>query len=269
MDIEAIRKHCLGFPHATENVQWGADLCFKIDGKMFAVASLEVGPVRLSFKCTPENFAELCERRGIIPAPYLARAQWVALQSFDAVARRGVAELLTESYWLVWQRLPKKRRIELAISRRCGESDSVPKKKDCSGGAKKGPRRLQRVAANEAWTAGGWTSRCYVCSVERRSARLQPAAARHGRQKAARRPQSWNRQVFAIVREGDALRFLGYVPEDGVNLGRDAVHDPPPRSKSNSRITLGFTASCLIRRACLPPGKADAISRKVVRTANC
>jgi predicted DNA-binding protein (MmcQ/YjbR family) len=115
MDIDSIRKHCMGFPHATENVQWGADLCFKVEGKMFAVASLEVGPVRLSFKCTPENFAELCERQGIIPAPYLARAQWVALKSLSAVPDAELRELLAESYWLVWQRLPKGRWIELTI----------------------------------------------------------------------------------------------------------------------------------------------------------
>src|SRR5271165_3196773 len=64
MNIEAIRKHCLGFPHTTENVQWGCDLCFKVDGKLFAVTPLEPAPVQLSFKCTPEMFAELCERPG-------------------------------------------------------------------------------------------------------------------------------------------------------------------------------------------------------------
>ena len=114
MDIDSIRQHCLGFPHATENVQWGFDLCFKVDGKLFAVAPLEVAPVRLSFKCTPENFAELCERTGVIPAPYMARAQWVALQSLTAVSDRELRELLAESYRLVWKRLPKKRREELA-----------------------------------------------------------------------------------------------------------------------------------------------------------
>lgn len=31
-------------------------------------------------------------------------------------------------------------------------------------------------------------------------------------------------QFFAIVRDGDALQFLAYIPEDGVNLGRDAKH---------------------------------------------
>ena len=74
MDIDELRRYCLEFPHTTENVQWGIDLCFKVDGKLFAVAPLEVAPVRLSFKCTPENFAELCERADVIPAPYMSRA---------------------------------------------------------------------------------------------------------------------------------------------------------------------------------------------------
>ena len=116
MDIDAIRKHCLSLPHATENIQWGCDLCFKIDGKLFAVTPLEVAPVRLSFKCTPENFADLCERTGIIPAPYMARAQWVALESLNAIPDDELRELLSESYRLVWERLPKKRREALAGS---------------------------------------------------------------------------------------------------------------------------------------------------------
>lgn len=114
MNIDAIRKHCLGFPHATENVQWGCDLCFKVDGKLFAVTPLEVAPVRLSFKCSPEDFAELCERPEIIPAPYMARAQWVALQSLSAIPDDELRQLLAESYRLVWERLPKKRREALA-----------------------------------------------------------------------------------------------------------------------------------------------------------
>lgn len=113
MDIETIRRCCLAFPHATENVQWGYDLCFKIDGKLFAVTPLEPAPVRLSFKASPENFTELCERPGIIPAPYMARAQWVALQQLNAVPDSELRELLRESYRMVFARLPKKRQLDL------------------------------------------------------------------------------------------------------------------------------------------------------------
>jgi predicted DNA-binding protein (MmcQ/YjbR family) len=129
MDIEAIRKHCLGFPHTTENVQWGFDLCFKVDGKLFAVAPLEVAPVVLSFKCTPENYAELCELPNVIPAPYMARAQWVALQTLNAIPDDELRHLLAQSYRLVWERLPKKRReaIAGAVATKPKASPSVKK----------------------------------------------------------------------------------------------------------------------------------------------
>jgi predicted DNA-binding protein (MmcQ/YjbR family) len=113
MDIEALRKHCLQFPHTAENVQWGYDLCFKVDGKLFAVTPLEPAPVRLSFKCSAENFAELCERPGVRPAPYMARAQWVALEQLNTLPDSELRDLLAESYRLVWERLPKKRQAEL------------------------------------------------------------------------------------------------------------------------------------------------------------
>ena len=114
MDIEKIRKHCLSLPHTTEQVQWGYDLVFKVAGKMFSVAPLEVAPTCLSFKCSPENFTELCERPGIIPAPYMARAQWVALESPNAIPDDELRVLLEESYRLVWERLPKRRREALS-----------------------------------------------------------------------------------------------------------------------------------------------------------
>lgn len=108
MDVEWLRKICLSLPNTTEQIQWGNDLLFKVYGKMFAVTPLEPAPVCLSFKCSEETFAELTERPGIIPAPYLARAKWVALETRDAIARDELAELLRTSYDLVLAKLPKK-----------------------------------------------------------------------------------------------------------------------------------------------------------------
>src|SRR5215470_11666619 len=106
--VESIRKLCLSFPHATEQVQWGYDLVFKIGGKMFAITPLEPAPVLLTFKATDESFAELTERPGIIPAPYLARAKWVALEKDDALSAEELASFLRTSYNLVLAKLPKK-----------------------------------------------------------------------------------------------------------------------------------------------------------------
>jgi len=107
MDIEWLRKVCLALPDTTEQIQWGSDLLFKVRGKMFAVAPTEPAPVCLSFKCSDESFAELTERQNIIPAPYLARAKWVALETRDAIARDELAGLLRASYEMVSARLPK------------------------------------------------------------------------------------------------------------------------------------------------------------------
>ncbi len=118
MDIEQARAHCLSFPHATENVQWGADLVFKIAGKMFAVISLEeVSDHCMSFKCTPEKFAELVERNGIVPAPYVARYHWVALERYDVMSDKELKALLRDSYDLVFEKLPKKAKAELETER--------------------------------------------------------------------------------------------------------------------------------------------------------
>ncbi len=116
-DIDWVRELCLSFPHASEQVTWG-DLTFRISGKIFAVTVLEPAKVWLSFKCSPENFAELAERPGIIPAPYMARAQWVALETKDALAKQELASLLRESYELVLAKLPKKTREALLQPRR-------------------------------------------------------------------------------------------------------------------------------------------------------
>ncbi len=99
---------------------------------MFAVTPLEPAPVCLSFKASLENFAELTERPNIIPAPYLARAQWVALQTRDALPAEELARLLRESYDMVFAKLPKKARDKVSRGkpvRRKARGKNTAKKK--------------------------------------------------------------------------------------------------------------------------------------------
>ena len=117
MNVDWLREVCLSFPGATEQIQWGSDLLFKVGGKMFAATPLEPAPVCLSFKAEPESFAQLTERPNIIPAPYLARAQWVALQTWDALPADELARLLRDSYDMVFARLPKKTRGVVASAK--------------------------------------------------------------------------------------------------------------------------------------------------------
>ena len=114
MNIEELRKFCLALPHATEDIKWGNDLCFCIGKKMFAVTGIEMAEnSSISFKCTPEKFAELTEIDGIIPAHYVARYHWVTVEKTDAIAQDELKDLIKNSYHLVWEKLPNKLKTSL------------------------------------------------------------------------------------------------------------------------------------------------------------
>ena len=113
MNIEQLREFCMSMPHVTEDVKWGADLCFCVGEKMFAVTGLDSSG-EVSFKCTPEKFAELTERDGIIPAPYVARYHLVRVEKPDALAETELKDLISKSYKLVFEKLPPKIRKTLA-----------------------------------------------------------------------------------------------------------------------------------------------------------
>jgi predicted DNA-binding protein (MmcQ/YjbR family) len=108
MNADAIREFCLAFPDATEKLQWGDELCFKVGGKIFLMFGLD-NP-RLCFKCSPEIFAELIEREDIRPAPYVGRYKWVMLDRIDAVGWNELRELIGQSYSMVAANAPKKKR---------------------------------------------------------------------------------------------------------------------------------------------------------------
>ena len=115
MNVAWVRRLCLSLPHTTEKVQWGDALVLMVAGKMFAVGSLEPRDgVWVSFKTAPEEFATLIEMPGISPAPYLARAQWVALETEDALPAAELERRLRRAHELIFAKLPKRKQAELA-----------------------------------------------------------------------------------------------------------------------------------------------------------
>lgn len=120
MNVDEIRKYCLEFPNSTEKLQWDDALCFKINGKMFSVLGLD--RVRFTFKCTPENFAELIERENIHPSPYLGRHNWVMLDRLDAMRNNELKDLIRQSYEMVAakapKKVPRKQAIKTAVRKR-------------------------------------------------------------------------------------------------------------------------------------------------------
>jgi predicted DNA-binding protein (MmcQ/YjbR family) len=129
MNVDELRKFCLSFPHATENLQWGDDLCFKIGGKIFFMLGLD-NP-RMCFKCTPEAFAELIEREDLHPAPYVGRYKWVMADRLDAIDGGELRDLIRQSYEMVAANVPKAKR------EKSGRKPATNKSKKRSAAAKR------------------------------------------------------------------------------------------------------------------------------------
>jgi predicted DNA-binding protein (MmcQ/YjbR family) len=121
MNAETVRAYLLTLPHVEETMQWGESLVFwaadkAIGGKMFAVANLAAEGRVLSFAAGPERFAALVEVDGVVPAPYLARAYWVALERWDVFSSNELKAHLQHARELVFGKLPKRTRDVLAMT---------------------------------------------------------------------------------------------------------------------------------------------------------
>ena len=121
MDIEPLRAWLLSLPHVAETMQWGDNLVFwvgdkAIGGRMFALANLSKDSHGvLSFAAGAERFAELIEIEGVFPAPYLARAHWVAIERYDVFPSTELKEHLRNAHAVVFAKLPKRTKDVLAL----------------------------------------------------------------------------------------------------------------------------------------------------------
>ncbi len=108
MDIDSVRRICLSLPRTKETLQWGETLVFKVKEKIFVTVDLNVGTgTRISLKCDPEKFAELLEREGAHPAPYVGRYQWIGLEELNTLPDRELEELIRQSYAIVSAKVGK------------------------------------------------------------------------------------------------------------------------------------------------------------------
>jgi len=127
MDAERIRAYLLTLPHAVETMQWGANLVFwvgdkTIGGKMFALVNLDRDDVRnktspvISYAAGPLRYSELLEIEGIIPAPYMARIYWVAVERWSIFRATEWEQQLSAAHALTFNKLPPRTRAVLAMS---------------------------------------------------------------------------------------------------------------------------------------------------------
>lgn len=107
MNHAQLEKLCLSLKGTTTDIKWGNDLCYLIGDKMYCVTSLDQ-PLKVSMKVLVEEFGELTEREGIIPAPYMARNHWILVEKSNALTAKEWNQYVRQSYELVLSKLPKR-----------------------------------------------------------------------------------------------------------------------------------------------------------------
>ena len=115
MTIEDIQALCKKLHHVTEDIKWETHLCYCVGGKIFIITNPDAAPVTASFKVSDEDFAELSEREGFMPAPYLARYKWIYVDNISRFTKKEWTRYLEAAYKLVAGKLPAKTKKKLGI----------------------------------------------------------------------------------------------------------------------------------------------------------
>ena len=120
MDAAAVRDLCLGFPGAEETYPFSPETTvFKVAGKIFAIARLDVRPVRISLKCEPELAVQWrADHPAITPGYHLDKRHWNTIVLDGSVPEPLVRDMVEDSYDLVVDGLPRRIQARLGWAAR-------------------------------------------------------------------------------------------------------------------------------------------------------
>ncbi len=108
---------CKTLNSTTNVIQWGNASVWKVGGKIFAICSHwgEGDHQKIGFKCSDFSYMVLTEQDDIVPAPYLARAKWVQLESEKAMNDEDIKSYIIEAHKIISAKLTKKKQRELNL----------------------------------------------------------------------------------------------------------------------------------------------------------
>ena len=111
MDIESFQQYCLSLPETTEEFPFGPDtLVYKVRGKMFALANLEIFD-SINLKCDPENAIELREKYpAVTPGYHMNKKHWNSIAIDHSINDTILKTWIQHSYDLVVSGMPKRKK---------------------------------------------------------------------------------------------------------------------------------------------------------------
>jgi predicted DNA-binding protein (MmcQ/YjbR family) len=114
MQFSILAAYCSKLPNARAERKWGNTEVFMLEKKMFALFIMDERDRRIEMWCKVEDdvFLSYTDQPGIRPAPYLARAKWVAMEK-HAMTNAMARQVLNRAHQLVLAKLPKRVQAEL------------------------------------------------------------------------------------------------------------------------------------------------------------
>lgn len=103
MDVELLRDYCLQKAGVEECLPFDPDtLVFKVNGKMFLLASLDKQPLQFNVKCDAERAIELREQFAcVLPGYHMNKKLWNTVIVDGTLTTTVLKEFIDESYALI------------------------------------------------------------------------------------------------------------------------------------------------------------------------
>lgn len=108
MDLGSIRDYCLKKKgRITEGFPFGEDvLVFKVSGRIFLLARLDIHPMTINLKCDPELAIELRERfEAVRPGYHMNKKHWNTITLDGSIPPSELKKMIDHSYELVDKRM--------------------------------------------------------------------------------------------------------------------------------------------------------------------
>ena len=103
MNIEEIRDYVLSLKGVSESFPFGNDtIVFKVDNKIFLLASLTSEVLQFNVKCNPDYAVELREQYScILPGYHMNKKHWNTIILDGTLTAYQLREFIKDSYFLV------------------------------------------------------------------------------------------------------------------------------------------------------------------------
>ena len=104
MDIETIREYVLQKADVTEGFPFDEEsLVFKVNNKIFMIASLDETPLRFNVKCDPEKAIELRDDypETVLPGYHMNKKHWNTIVVDGRLTAKQLKNMIDDSYELV------------------------------------------------------------------------------------------------------------------------------------------------------------------------